>query len=385
MSADEDDQATSVRAPRASACSACRARSALLAVLSARIDHAARDADRLLDLLCLDDMQLIDAIGGRRRQELRTRYAALRNDAERPPAMAAICRHHPLIRRCFGARHAPLEPAALNVHGQLRLLEGILDSPLVAIVGIERASDYGMEMAASLAGALASAGVSVASGFGGGIPAAVHHGTMKAGGAPLAVMSCGADVCQPSCMQGLHRAIAAHGVAISELPAGFRARRWSRRAAERIIALLAHLVIVAESDGPEGTGMLAARLANARGAAVGALPGRVTSPGARGPHSLLRQGASLVASPQDALDLLYGVRAPAPIDPLAQLDPSQLAAIELVGGGVDTLSSLQGTPRRGSFLIALSELRSKGLLALGDDGHYLPRVSLDQARTHRKR
>ena len=57
------------------ACEKCLRRSWLLAVLSARLAYQARDRGRLLALLELDDEELVRAIGGRRRRELRERYA----------------------------------------------------------------------------------------------------------------------------------------------------------------------------------------------------------------------------------------------------------------------------------------------------------------------
>ena len=45
------------------------------ALLSARLEYQARDRGRLLELLALGDEELVQAIGGKRRRELRARYA----------------------------------------------------------------------------------------------------------------------------------------------------------------------------------------------------------------------------------------------------------------------------------------------------------------------
>ncbi len=430
------------------ACSDCLARSSLIALLSARIEHAASDPSRLLDLLCLDEQQLIAAIGGRKRKELQQRHEANRAAFERAqkaapilPGVAApsahspgavapafeettFCRHDPLHRRLFGRlrfsersgaeealgsrRHAPLLPAALHLQGGFDRLQRLLETPLVAILGAARASDYGMEMAAALARGLAASGVGVASRFAGGVCAAAHLGVLEAGARPLVVMAGGIDVRKPASLGRLHRRIVDDGVAISELPRGFAPRRWSERASERILAALASLVIVVEAD-TDDIGMIAADLARTRGARVAALPGRVTSPRARGPHALMREGAALVACPQDALDLLYGVgetdaaggagmsetagetgrastgNATRGTDGTAtdlgsRLTRQQLALLERIGAGEDTLAHISQGPEREASMLALGELRRKGLLAHGDGGRYLPRVSLDRAR-----
>jgi hypothetical protein len=55
-----------------SACEYCRRRSWLLAELSGPLDYCARDRTRLLKLLALGDDELIDAVAGRRRADLRS-------------------------------------------------------------------------------------------------------------------------------------------------------------------------------------------------------------------------------------------------------------------------------------------------------------------------
>lgn len=358
------------------ACVECLARSALLQMLSARIEHAGSTPSRLLELLRLQDEQLICAIGGRKRQELKERHMALLAEPQPPIAVPTLCHHGRLHTRLFADRLD--QPAALYVDGDLQRLRQALDAPIVAIVGSSQASDYGMEMAAALSRSLATSGVSVVAGFAPGIPAACHLGVLEAGAAPLAVMPGGVDVCVPIRLRGLHTRVIAGGTAISELPRGFRPRRWSARYCERMLAALARLVILVEGE-RDGAGMLAARLAGAHGARIGAVPGRITSPGSRGPHSLLREGAAaLIASAKDALDLLYGVDAPALKDRCENLSPQQRAVLERVGSGEDTLAELCMNGEDEDTLVALSELRCNRLLARGDGGRYLPRVSLDR-------
>jgi hypothetical protein len=58
-----------------SACPVCLRRSWLLAAMSCCLEEYAGDRARLLELLALEDRELIEAIAGNRRGELRARYA----------------------------------------------------------------------------------------------------------------------------------------------------------------------------------------------------------------------------------------------------------------------------------------------------------------------
>ena len=86
-----------------------------------------------------------------------------------------------------------------------------------------------------------------------------------------------------------------------------RERRWWRPARARTLALLAQLVIVVEA-GEHPCELACAHIARHEAGTVAAVPGRVSSPASKGTNALLMGGAQLVRSPQDALDLLYGVR-----------------------------------------------------------------------------
>lgn len=364
--------------PVPQACVTCLARSALIALLSARIEHAARDADRLIALLCLQDEALIDAIGGRKRDQLRRQRDHLLAEAAPPACCIAACEHDSLHQRLFDTPdHALPAPAVLYLSGASDRIDSALRRPIVALVGTAQASDYGMEMACFLARSLARSGLSVVSSFSAGVPAAVHLGVLEAGCTPLAVTSSGLDICRPAHLRKLWRRLHQTGVVLSEMPHGFRGRRWSDRAAERILIQIASLVVVVEPD--QCGGMLAARLAQRDGKQVGALPGRVTSSQSRGAHRLLREGVPLIASPQDVLDLLYGVPSLPADQPLAALSAPSLRLLEQIGSGEDTIERLVDASTTGRLILELSELRAAGLLARGDDGRYMPRVSLAES------
>ena len=362
------------RGGTAGACASCLRRSWLLSALSGPLDCCAGDRGRLLELLGLDDADLLHALAGRRRAELMSRYEEFDAAAsERGREVEALCHHDDRYPRALSGTAAP---RMLNVAGGAERLARLTSAPVVAIVGSTRASDYGIEMARSLARGLAASGVTVAASLLDGIAATAHAGALAHGGT-LAVMGGGLRVSPPARWRAMCECLTDAGCAVSELPCDCRGRRWGQPASERILARLAALVVVIEArDTPAD--LAVARLARALGVAVAALPGRVTSPLSAGTHSLLIGGASLVRGAQDVIEMLGplgGARCTGDTTTAehAELEPRLRTILDRVGAGGDTPDKLAGNDRDGGeVLLALSELELMGLLARGDGGRYVP-------------
>jgi DNA processing protein len=276
------------------------------------------------------------------------------------------------------------------VTGTAERLAKLTAAPVVAIVGSRTPSDYGSEMARSLARGLAASGITVSACLTDGIAGAAHVGVLDAHGASIAVMGGGLGVSCPARKRSLYERIVDAGCAMSELPHDCSGRRWGQLAAERIVVGLAQLTVLVEAEQTPGE-LAAARIAQTLGRPLGAIPGRISSPLAAGPHALLRDGAELIRGPHDLLELLYrldddgaspGTR-PAKAPLLDESSPSPVSGLpgELretlarVGSGCDTPEKLMraGADPAG-VLLALSELELLGLLARGDGGRYLPRL-----------
>lgn len=366
------------------ACRACLRRSWLLATLSPRLELRGRDPDALLASLGLDDERLLEALAGKRIDELRDAHRRFQPGLlERALGSDTVCGHH----ADFPARLRELEapPALLHVHGIDRMRE-MLAAPVVAIVGTRRASDYGREVARGLARGLAGAGITVTAPLGEGIALAAHAGAAQIGRGTVVVMGGGLDRCQPAAARALYEAVRARGCALSELPAGVHARTWCEVARARLTAALASLVVVVEA-GESPRELMAARLASELGRPVAAVPGRVTSPCSRGTHALLMRGAHLVRDARDVLELLGGAPTGAPGEPLTPpapaLTPRLRAVLDRVAAGEDTIAKLttaQGRAAHGrdaqgrdaaSTIVALAELELAGLVVRGDGGRYV--------------
>jgi DNA processing protein len=279
----------------------------------------------------------------------------------------------------------------LEVAGGATRLARLTRAPAVAILGSRAPSDYGMQMARSLARGLAASGVTVAASLTDGIAVAAHAGALDAGGGGVAVMGGGLAVSCPPRRRCLYERVKRDGCAISELPRDCAGRRWGQLASERILAAMAPVAVVVEADDtPED--LAAARIAVALGRSVAAIPGRVTSRVSRGTHALLIDGATLVRGPRDVLELLYATgarehtapaRRPAGASPTGAppettpLQPRLRAILERVGSGWDTPDKLaRAGVEPAAAVLALSELEVIGLLARGDGGRYLPRTAL---------
>lgn len=361
----------------------CLRRSWLLGELSGPLDYRARDRQRLMELLELADDELLGAVAGRRAAELRDRYRRFGAGPSPPVGHTDSCRH----RRGYPpALSGAWAPHMLEVAGGAQRLAKLTTAPVVAIVGSRTPSDYGMEIARSLARGLAASGVTVSACLTDGISVAAHAGALDAHGASIAVMHGGLGVACPARRRSLYERVTHAGCAVSELPRHCSGRRWGQLAAERIVVGLAQLTVLVEADDTPGE-LAAARMARMLDRTLGVIPGRVSSPLSTGPHALLRDGAELIRGPHEVLELLHPQEGHSPGTQPLQPPADDTATTNLprelretlahVGSGCDTPEKLMraGADPEG-VLLALSELELLGLLGRGDGGRYLPRQPL---------
>lgn len=188
-------------------------------------------------------------------------------------------------------------PPFLFVHGSLKSLQ----LPQVAIVGSRRCSVDGREAAATLAAGLARAGLAICSGMATGIDSAAHQAALNADGITVAVLGTGADVVYPTANASLARQIVDNGALVSELPLGVGpiAGHFPRR--NRIISGLSLGVVVVEAALRSGS-LITARLAMEQSREVFAVPGSIRNPLVRGCHRLIREGVTLVESPEQVIE-----------------------------------------------------------------------------------
>ncbi len=189
-------------------------------------------------------------------------------------------------------------PLVLWVRGNA----SILHQPCIGIVGARNASLNGKKFAKKLSADLADAGFVVVSGLARGIDGAAHEGALTKG-LTAAVVASGVDVVYPPEHRQLYQKIITSGVVISELAPATepQAGHFPRR--NRIISGLSQGIIVVEATLKSGS-LITARQALEQGREVFAVPGSPLDPRSEGPNSLIRDGAVLIRSIDDILEVM---------------------------------------------------------------------------------
>lgn len=179
----------------------------------------------------------------------------------------------------------------------------VLRSSSIAIVGSRAASNYGLRIATDMAFDLCPR-YTIVSGGAFGIDAAAHRGALLAEGRTVIVSAGGVGRPYPQAHADLFNdVIAKGGAVISESPLGAAPQRHRFLSRNRIIAALGQATVVIEA--PIRSGALAtARRAIDIGREVCAVPGPITAVSSAGCHQLIRDGATLVTSAADVVEVV---------------------------------------------------------------------------------
>ena len=209
-----------------------------------------------------------------------------------------ICAVEPDYPKYLKALDPP--PPIISVLGDISHLH----RPCIAIVGSRNASALGQKFAGQIAGELSEAGHVIVSGLARGIDRAAHYGALERGTA--AVLGGGIDHIYPRENTELYEEIRTKGVIVSESPLGYRASAKDFPRRNRIISGLSRAVVVIEAAERSGT-LITARYALEQNREVMAAPGSPLDPRTKGCNRLIRQGAHLIESSDDILDILNGL------------------------------------------------------------------------------
>jgi DNA processing protein len=147
--------------------------------------------------------------------------------------------------------------------------------------------------------------MSVVSGGALGIDAACHRGALAGGGSTIAILAGGVDVPYPRSNDGLFERIKKKGLLVSESPPGTPALRHRFLVRNRLIAAWGWGTVVLEAQIRSGAIATASHAAGLN-RDVMAVPGPITSTSSEGCHQLIRDGAVLVTSASDILELVRG-------------------------------------------------------------------------------
>lgn len=216
----------------------------------------------------------------------------------------------------------------------------------IAVVGSRSMSQYGQRVTREFCRALATAGLTIVSGFARGVDTEAHRAALDSPeGTTVAVLGCGLDIDYPLASTPLAEAIALRGALISEFPLGTPPRPWNFPVRNRIIAALGFATLVVEAARRSGS-LITAHQALEMGRDVYAVPGSIFEDLAHGTNGLIADGAHIARSVDDILDVL----------PLAQQQ-------ELFPSSKETTATLSTLPARptgwnGKVVAAFPEGRS---------------------------
>lgn len=204
-------------------------------------------------------------------------------------------------------KEIPDPPKALYVRGAMPSFDG--EQKFLAVVGSRNASSYGTDVCKSLIKGLAGFPIVIVSGLAIGIDTIAHKAALDAGLTTLAFPGSGLDrdVLYPAQNRGFAETIVENGGSlISEYAPKEKSQQWMFPRRNRIMAGVAHAVLVIEASERSGT-LITARLATDYNRDVLAVPGSIFSANSYGPHLLIRGGATPIRNTADILDV-FGMK-----------------------------------------------------------------------------
>jgi DNA processing protein len=262
-------------------------------------------------------------------------------------------------------RHLRDSPAVLFVLGDVRKLA----SSQVAMVGARKATREGCRRAREFAEYFGRAGITVTSGLALGIDEASHEGALRGGGETVAVCATGLDKVYPTQHAELAERIRASGALLSEFPPRTPPLRMNFPHRNRLISGLSLGTLVVEAARYSGS-LVTARRAAQQGRAVFAIPGCVGHCSSDGCHELIREGATLVQTPADVLQVL---KIPLPPQTLVRREERRIRGGAMDKGYEMLLDAVGFEPATVDVLVIRTGLSGESitsmLLALELEGH----------------
>ena len=199
-------------------------------------------------------------------------------------------------------KNLPAMPEVLYFRGNYK----ILNEKCFAIVGTRRPTDYGKSVALSFANQLAKSGLVIVSGLALGIDSLAHQSCINENGLTIAVLGSGLDEQSFYPKENLKLAkqiLEKNGCLISEYPTGTKGALYTFPQRNRIIAGLSIGVLVVEAKIKSGA-LITANYAKQYKKFVFAIPNSIYTQTSHGCNFLIKNGARLVESSNDILEIL---------------------------------------------------------------------------------
>lgn len=179
----------------------------------------------------------------------------------------------------------------------------ILNEKCLSIVGCRNCTKYGEDVAKKLAYNLSLNNINIVSGLAKGIDSFAHIGAIKAQGKTIAVVGCGLDTVYPKENKELfNEIIKTNGAIVSEYVIGTKPVAYNFPKRNRIISGLSDGVVVVEAKQKSGT-LITVDFALEQGKDIYVVPGNITSPNSYGTNELIKQGAKVLTTIDDILQV----------------------------------------------------------------------------------
>ncbi len=188
----------------------------------------------------------------------------------------------------------------LYIYGNQKLLE----NKKISIVGTRKYSEYGKKMALNFSKKLSQEGYTIVSGLAEGTDSFAHIGGMLGKGKTIAILPSGFNkISQKTNQTLLEEILQNDGLVISEYSEDMEANSQSFKDRNRIVANISKGVVVVEGDYRTGT-TVTVNYARKNNIPIFCIPGNIDNSKSYTPNQLIKQGAFLVTSEKDIIDVI---------------------------------------------------------------------------------
>ena len=246
---------------------------------------------------------------------------------------------------------------------------------IVAVVGMRQASEYGKRACQELVRGLQKSNAVVVSGLAFGIDILAHRAAAEVGLSSLACLAHGLDMIYPRLHQKDAIRMQESGALITEYPFGTNPDRMNFPSRNRIIAGLADVTIVVQSESKGGS-MITAKLAHSYHRDVMAIPGSINDRRSQGCHELIQfHIASLISSSDDVMRFMnWQPKVKPKMELFVELNRSEEKVIELISSEkashIDAICHDSGLSR-GEVMSVLLSLELKGFVTAQPGSSFL--------------
>lgn len=198
-------------------------------------------------------------------------------------------------------RHIYNPPVLLQYIGSIEKINSNVKN--IAIIGSRKATGYGRRAAYDLGYNLSKYNVNIISGLAYGVDVHAHVGTIDGGGFPVGVIGNGIDQIYPKENEKTYNDVKEKGVLLTEEFLFSKPAPYKFPLRNRIISGIADAIVVIEAGERSGS-LITANYGLENGKTILALPGSIYSEMSRGSNKLIKEGAFLLDSYKDLVDIL---------------------------------------------------------------------------------